>query len=354
MSERGDKPRIARTVLGDIDPKQLGPTSTHEHLIVDLRRPLKADASREDHQLQCSEIELGNYYDIRRGNFNFVDRVLDDVVVAISEVSMFQEADGQTIVDATSIGLGRNPAALRQIAESTGVNIVMGTGYYVREFQDEQTVASPLDQLTEAITNEIIFGESTMGIRPGVIGEIGMTSPWNSWDEKSLRAGLRAHRVTGAPVMIHPGREAADMNHYLKVIDEEGVNPRSVCISHIERTLFDPDQIIAYAKHGTYLAFDLFGQEMSYYPLSDIDMPNDGRRIQLIRQVAEAGHLDQMLVSQDIYRKTCLVRWGGEGYGHILQRVVPMMRRRGMNETDINVLIRENPRNYLSFSPKAG
>lgn len=352
--ENQSQKEVIRTVRGDIDPWDAGNTATHEHLIINLQRQLKDSASDADKELQNADIALSNYYEIRRNNYNHFDRTLDDVDVAIRELAEFHDAGGQTLVEATSLGLGRDPRALHHISSETGVNVVMGSGWYVREFQDDKTLSRTQESLTQQIVSEIVEGVGQTGIRSGLIGEIGMASPWNSWDEKNLRAALKAHQVTNAPVMIHPGRDARDLTRYLNLIAAEDIDPRKVCISHVERTLFDVDSIIELARHGTYLAFDLFGQELSYYPLSDIDMPNDGRRIQLIRGLAEAGYLPQIVISQDIYRKTGLRNWGGEGYAHILRRVLPLMLRRGFDDADITTLMRTNPRNFLSFNRQGG
>lgn len=344
---------IIRTVLGDIEPEMAGPTAPHEHLIIDLRRPLKETASDKDRDLQNVEISIENYYPIRRGNFNHFDRTLDDVDIAVDEIAEFYDAGGRTIVDATSVGLGRDPQALKEISRRSSVNVVMGSGYYVREFQNERTRSSAVGALTDRIVQDVTEGADNTDIRAGLIGEIGMTSPWSTWDETSLSAALEAQKQTGAPLMVHPGRQAGELRLYLDLIEKAGVAPNRVCISHIDRTLFKTDELVQLAKSGVYFAFDLFGQEFSFYAFSDIDMPNDAQRVMHIAELAHAGYVNQILMSQDIYRKTCLSRWGGEGYGHILKRVVPLMRRRGFTHEEIEQLIVHNPREFLSFYPES-
>ena len=44
---------------------------------------------------------------------------------------IYKQFGGGTLVDATSIGLGRDPVGLARISRQTGVNIVMGASYYV-------------------------------------------------------------------------------------------------------------------------------------------------------------------------------------------------------------------------------
>jgi phosphotriesterase-related protein len=94
--------------------------------------------------------------------------------------------------------------------------------------------------------------------------------------------------------------------------------------------------------------FDLFGQESSYYALSNIDMPNDAVRLRAIRALIEQGHGDRVVISHDICYQTRLVAFGGHGYGHIFANVVPMMRRRDFSEAEIQAILVDTPRRLLT------
>jgi len=48
--------------------------------------------------------------------------------------------------------------------------------------------------------------------------------------------------------------------------------------------------------------------------------------------------------------KPKLRRYGGVGYDHILTEVLPMMRRKGMSETDVDRILVKNPARLLSRS----
>ena len=63
--------------------------------------------------------------------------VLDSISDAISELQLFHQAGGGTICDVTTVGIRCNPEALPQISQESGVNIVMGTGYYVGSYLSE-------------------------------------------------------------------------------------------------------------------------------------------------------------------------------------------------------------------------
>jgi phosphotriesterase-related protein len=54
-------------------------------------------------------------------------------------------------------------------------------------------------------------------------------------------------------------------------------------------------------------------------------------------------------LAQDICTKTRLRSYGGHGYGHIFENVVPLMRRRGFDDREIEALLVNNPARLLTF-----
>jgi phosphotriesterase-related protein len=47
--------------------------------------------------------------------------------------------------------------------------------------------------------------------------------------------------------------------------------------------------------------------------------------------------------------KNKLVSYGGPGYAHILDNVIPWMRGKGMTEKTIHTITVENPKRMLTF-----
>ena len=92
-----------------------------------------------------------------------------------------------------------------------------------------------------------------------------------------------------------------------------------------------------------------FGIESSHYPFAPIDLPNDGMRLNLIAGLFARGHGAQVTISQDICTKTRLERFGGHGYGHLIENVVPMMRREGFDDAMIDQVLIETPRRLLTL-----
>jgi len=81
-----------------------------------------------------------------------------------------------------------------------------------------------------------------------------------------------------------------------------------------------------------------------------IDLPNDTQRINEIMHLVDAGYLNQILVSQDIWNKIQCCRYGGWGYAHILRNTVPVMRAKGVSEEMIHTIMVENPKRLLTFT----
>jgi len=158
-----------------------------------------------------------------------------------------------------------------------------------------------------------------------------------------------AQAETGAAVNVHPGRHPDQPQEVADFARANGGRIERVVISHIDRTVFDAERLERLADAGCVLEWDLFGQESSYYRLADIDMPNDAVRLRAIRGLIDRGHLAQVLISHDICYRSRLVRWGGHGYGHIFANVVPMMRRRGFSEAEIQAILVDNPRRLLTL-----
>ena len=78
-------------------------------------------------------------------------------------------------------------------------------------------------------------------------------------------------------------------------------------------------------------------------------MPNDAGRVNDIMALIDEGFLNQILISHDHCMKHRLWHYGGPGYSHILDNVVPLMREKGMPEEHIYTLLVENPRRLLQF-----
>ena len=342
---------LVQTVLGPILPSELGSTTTHEHLYVDfsfMYRPAQDSPSPE---LADAPITLENLGWIRRNYYsNRSNLKLMDLVTTVEEVRKFSEVGGGAIVDATTTGIGRNPNALAQISRESGVHIIMGAGLYVEAAHPKDMDERTMEDLAREIIGDIDEGVEGSGVRAGIIGEIGCTWPLAPNERKSLSAAAIAQRETGAAILIHPGRHPDAPLEILELLANGGADLSRVIMGHLDRTVFDFQALQSIAASGCFLEWDLFGNEGSYYPLAEIDMPSDAQRLDFIKRIADAGYSDRIVIGQDIFTKHRLLKYGGHGYGHILENIVPKMRRKGFSEDAIRAITVGNPARILAFA----
>jgi phosphotriesterase-related protein len=342
----------AQTVLGPIRAEEMGITLPHEHVLIDFAVMFKEPESEPERALARQPVRLDNLSWVRRNFSSNLDnlRLLDEQV-ARDELLLYRAAGGRTVVDPTNRGLARDPVALARVARASGLNIIMGSGYYVAASHPPDMDGRTVDALAREIIDEVTRGVGETGIRAGFIGEIGTTWPWTANERKVVRAAVQAQRETGAPLMIHPGRHERLPLEIVDFIRREGADLERTIMCHIERTIVDPAVLLELAATGVYLEYDLFGLETSYYPYNPtFEMPNDGERMRQIVFLIEHGHLPRVLMSHDIAYKHCLTRWGGFGYHHLLVSVIPRLRQRVPDDATIGTLLVDNPRRAFVFA----
>ena len=381
--------RYVMTALGPVPPEDLGPTITHEHLLVDMtqsetsvaRLLMRSETGSKWTRADSAgwqygeggpgttasflarwqeELRLDNYYDHVRNYFFTGEFRLNSIEDCIYEVARFKQAGGGCIVDATSIGLSRDPAGLREVSRATGVHIVMGGGYYEKAWHPPDMDELTEDELYKRILRDIVDGVGDEGIdggvRSGHIGEVGMSYPRTDNEDKGLRAAVRAHIETGLALSIHPGKHPEGPVTALERLRELGADLTKVIFCHCDSRPhlpyprgFAEELWLPLAEAGAFLQFDTFGWEDSTRQWGTTDAPNDAGRVNMIIEVAEAGFEDQILVSHDIVMKHWLSKYGGWGVEHIMRSVVPLMQRKGMSLDVVRKILVHNPANALAI-----
>src|SRR5216684_1809640 len=287
----------AQTVLGAVAPDAVGVTLPHEHLLIDFTVMFAEPTAASDKGRAWEPVSLSNLGWIRQNfNANLDNLRLLDEQVAQDEILLFKQAGGRTVVDPTPKTLGRDPQALARIARATGLNVIMGAGYYVAASHPADLNRRTVEELAREMIADVTAGVGDTGIRSGLIGEIGTTYPWTENEKKVLRAAIIAQRETGAPLMIHPGRHPGMPMELAEFVRKEG-----------------------------------------------------GRMAHVLALVA-AVHRDQILMSHDIAYKTSLVKYGGYGYHHLLVNVVPRLRAKGVDAAGLTRLLVENPARAFAFA----
>ncbi len=338
------------TVMGPVATDELGVTLVHEHVFLDMRQSY--DEPHPHAQYGPPEIHmLGEW---RRDYSKFPDfMVLDDVETAVSEISRFAEHGGKTIVDATPIGARPRsrrlyPTGLRRVAARAGVNVIAGCGYYIQASHPEYVRTSSIRSLAERIVSEVEDGIEGTGIRPGVIGEIGLSQPVADDEWKVLQAACEAQRRTGLPLYIHPyfGARSRIAPDVARFVLRNGVDPEKINMCHMDGYM-NLDYQRRVADLGVFISFDNFGLE-NYYDSIDFSYnSHDSRRHEHLLKLLALGYRDQILVSQDTCYKTQLTRYGGYGYAHVIRNIVPALRHAGVDDATVERILVENPGRLL-------
>jgi len=348
-----EKTGKVQTVLGLVDAKDLGITIPHEHLLINMTvyfvEPKESGLRRLAHEPVTFENLSWLQYHMHD---NLDNLQLLDEELAIEEVMVFKKEGGNTIVDLTNEGIGRDPLALARISRVTGLNVVMGSGYYISDAQGPEYDAKTEEDVAEEIIADIDIGVGNTGIRAGIIGEIACTWPLKDRERKSLRAAACAQRSTGVAINVHQtGHHESQPLEIINILDDAGADLGHVVISHIDLRRLSFSTRCELAKVGCYLEYDLFGTNTPSTPRFSVLPPKlcDVGRIEQIMELIDAGYLNQILIAQDDCMKCQLLRYGGHGYAHILRNIVPLMLAVGITREQIHTIMVENPKRMLQF-----
>jgi len=340
-----------QTVLGLIEPGAFGITLPHEHLMSDGSGWFSEPPDAFEKEMAYHPVTVDILWWLTYHRFtNLDDLTFSDENEAIDEIMHFKLAGGNSVVEMSNLGLGRSPAALARISRATGLNIVMGSGYYIDASLPPEVDDMSEEEITEEIVHDIEEGVGPKRIRAGLIGEIGLSWPMTVNERKSLRAAAKAQKLTGANLNIHPGQGEASAMEAVRIVEEVGGDLTKTTMDHIDRAVRERENRIALANTGVYMEYDLFGRE-GYYPMEHrkIDLPNDHMRINEIMDLIDAGYIKQIIISQDIWNKTQRRKYGGWGYAHIMDNVLPVMRAKGMSDEDIHTIMVDNPARVFTF-----
>lgn len=298
-----------RTVLGDIEPGELGFTYPHEHLWC------SPPASQVDRDLELTVYESSLY-----------------------ELQLFKSVGGGTIVDGSPLDYGRNGAKLKQLALDSGVNVLGLTGFNKHVYYPKWVEVVPVDFLVRRMVHDITVGMDGSDARAGLIKGGGWYNVVHPLERKTTIAAAHASLETGAPIWLHT--EAGTMGmEMLDILEAEGVALEKVCVGHSDRNA-DPYYHLRLLDRGAYVEFDGPGK-VKYYP--------DSVRVDLVKSVLDHGFGDKLLISGDMGRQSYLEGYGGgPGFRFIKTVFVPRLIDEGIPEAMVHRFFHDNPATWLS------
>ena len=310
------------TVLGPIDVNSLGFTLTHEHVRESSAGVPYTYPEFFDHE-----------GDLARG------------VASLNEAA----AKGVgTIINMTTMDLGRDMRLLQGVAERVDLHMVLATGLW-RDIPRHIGLGSTPDQLAKAFIREIEVGIEGTGVKAGVIKVAtdeehitvdGLTRP----NDMLLRSAARACNHTGVPISTHTAALAKAGNYQVAVLEEEGVDLRRVCIGHSNDT-DDMDYLTGILRKGCILGMDR-------YPGGARGGLNWEERTLVLKRLVDLGYANQITMSHDFGGSRPALpevlerrkAYNPDGYCFIIRKVLPRLRELGVSEEAIHTITVDAPR----------
>ena len=301
------------TVTGPVAVGELGVTLPHEHIFVDLSKVNRNIAT-----------------------------LFDDLERMVHETGRFRDAGGGTLVDVTPRNVGRRPELLHVVAERTGLNVVMSTGWYREPWYEPIVTRSSVDACAAMLVEEITSGVTGTDIRAGIIGEMGTDDAWlTPLEERGFRAAARAHLRTGLTITTHAFGCDVGLRQ-LDLLMEEGVPPGRVIVGHCD-TWLDPGYLDALLDRGAWIQFDTIRVRNEW---------DFARRADQLERIVRAGQGHQVLLSQDICFRDLLATNGGRGYTCLLDDFLPWLVARGtIDGPTARRFVTHNPQRALVGEP---
>ena len=300
-------PLVVRTVRGDVEPSELGPTDAHEHLFF------------------STPIQPGD-------GFADVDR-------AIEEAETLVAAGGRTLVDWTPLGLGRDPEGLLRVSEATGLHVVAATGVHrdAHYLADDPLRSIAVDDLADRFVSDV----TGSGVRSGIVKVGASYHRLQPLERTAFAAAAEAHRRTGVPVCVHTEHGTMGLR-IVEHLGELGVPPDSIVLAHLDR---NPDAVehAETGNAGAWLQLDGPGRT-KYWPDSTI--------LQLIADLAERGLAGRLLLGGDTGRSSTMRAYGGgPGLDYVFARFKPRLERELGEELSRRIFV-ENPARAFAFEPR--
>lgn len=310
---------MIHTVLGPVDPKDLGITLTHEHLI---------------------------------WNWNGADK--EKIFYAADEVSgiltpyllELKKTGCASVVEATPDGAGRDVEVLKACSESTGLNIITNFGMwdggdYRGMFIPSRIKAMSIDEIAEVWIKEYDHGIGSSGVRPGFIKlALGDEDLITELQEKMLRAAARTNRATGLPIECHIG-SSQSAKKAVEIIEDENLPYGKFAWVHIDWS-DDYETIYQLAKKGIWIEIDAISLTPKPYEV----------QMRLLKNLVRDDLTDRLLLSQDAgcfevgeVRDAKL-----RPYTDLFTDFIPICRQQGIENRVIDQLLVSNPANFLNIA----
>ncbi|WP_165818039.1 phosphotriesterase [Microbacterium sp. Gd 4-13] len=332
---------MIETVLGRVPAESLGRVSTNEHVLTDSRHLLRPTREGETLDGPIRPEILG---DLRWSYMSLADNLtLDDPTTAVDELTWARDAGLDTIVEATSWGMGPRHAELPGIARRSGIRIVAAYGGYIdktlpewwRDLGEAEVEAAYATALTEAIPGT--------GFRAGLLGLLGTSAEITTAERRGLRAAARAAAAADAAVSIRLDGAARRAPEVVDILTGQGLAARRILFCNMDKVL-DAAYVGDVADSGAVVEF-AFGSEHHF--ADGARDATDTERLAFLARLLDEHPDAAVTLSCSVWTKGQLSRHGGMGYAHVVRRIVPALRRAGVSDARLDDMLVHAPARLL-------
>lgn len=283
---------------------QKGITLMHEHMHIDLSG-VKQD---EDCHMDCFEETKKELQELYRHGV-------------------------RNIWEVTNIGMGRDVSYIRRLEQETGIHFLISTGCYKEPFLPQACMEMNVDELADLMIQELQVGIANTQEKADAIGEIGTSkNEWTAQEQKLFDAALLAHKATNCPIYTHTTLGTLGLQQ-AQYFQRSHCDLSKIVIGHMDLS-GDLDVIRSVLDTGVNIGFDTVGKNQ-YFP--------DEKRVAFLMELAQEGKLHQVVLSEDLTRKSHLKYRGGIGYSYLFDTFLPMLKQAGMKQGSIDLMLMENP-----------
>ncbi len=312
---------LINSVLGPLDTADLGFTLSHEHV-------LTASAG------------------IQQTFPEFIDRA-GAIEEGVTQLRAAYAEGVRTIVDVTTMDLGRDIRLLEEVSRRSSVNIIPATGIW-RDIPRVFWGAAP-DTIALLLIREIQVGIEGTGIKAGIIKVANDVDGVTPEGAVILRAAARAQKATGVPISTHTWAPERVGEQQVRIFEDEGIDLNRVYIGHSNDTT-DMDYLLGLLRKGVWLGLDRYPG--GYRP----DSLNWEQRTETLKKLIDAGFGDRIMLSHDwaVYlsifpheMQIARSQLNPDGYLFITRKVIPRLKELGATNKDIENIFVNNPRSFF-------
>jgi len=301
------------TALGPVPTAELGPTLMHEHIVT--RSP-----------------------GVHENWPHLFDR---DAILAIAERKLADlYARGiRSIVDLTTVDLGRDIDLIVDVARRARVHVLVATGVW---WMPQRYFSSHgVDEVAELFIRDITRGIGASGVKAAIIKCATDTAGVTPVIENILRASARAQKATGVPISTHTWAAGRSGEAQQAIFAQEGVDLRRVVIGHSGDS-DDLGYLRGLMERGSTIGMDRFGLEQ-FLPTA--------KRVEVLARLCAEGYAGRMVLSHDANCWTDMLSEDAKRrtrplwhYTHISDDILPALRKAGVSEDQLEQMLVRNPR----------